>query len=66
LLRKNLRDLEARLMLATLLRHSGRVDEAKRQLDTLARFEGAGKWELEIQRERDLLSNTKQQKAMAA
>jgi hypothetical protein len=66
LLRKNLRDLEARLMLATLLRHAGRDDEAKRQLDTLARFEGADKWELEIQREKVFLDNAKKQKAMAA
>jgi Flp pilus assembly protein TadD len=56
LLRQNIRDLEARLMLATLLRHAGRGDEARRQLETLARFEGAGKWELEIQAERQLLT----------
>ena len=56
LLRRNVRDLDARLMLATLLRHTGRLDEATRQLDTLARFEGAGKWELEIEQERELLA----------
>ena len=58
LLRKNARDLDARLMLATLLRHAGRFDEASRQLDTLIRFEGAEKWELEIRRERELLAKT--------
>jgi len=56
LLRRNARDLEARLMLATLLRHTGRCDEAVAQLDLLGRLEGAGKWELEIQRERELMT----------
>ena len=56
LLRKNARDLDARLMLATLLRHTGRLEEAARQLDLLDRSEGAGKWELEIRRERGLLA----------
>jgi len=54
LLRGNARDLESRLMLATLLRHTGRRDEAVAQLDLLDRFEGSQKWELEIRRERDL------------
>ena len=55
LLRRNARDLEARLMLATLLRHADRRDEAARQLDLLGRLEGAGKWELEIEDERERL-----------
>ena len=66
LLRRNLRDVDARLMLATLLRHTGRLDEAAGQLDTLARFEGAGKWELEMRRERELLREAKTHKATAA
>jgi hypothetical protein len=66
LLRKNLRDLDARLMLATLLRHTGRFDEAKRQLDTLARFEGAGKWQWEIERERELLKQARTPEVTAA
>ena len=36
LLDKDARDLDARLMLATLLRHTGRFDEASKQLDQLA------------------------------
>jgi hypothetical protein len=56
LLRTNVRDIEGRLMLATLLRHTGRHDEAKTQLDVLERFEGAEKWQVEIGRERDLLA----------
>jgi tetratricopeptide (TPR) repeat protein len=66
LLRRNIRDLDARLMLATLLRHAGRHDEATHQLDTLARFEGAEKWELEIGQERQLLAKAKTAKAAAA
>jgi hypothetical protein len=66
LLRRNVRDLEARLMLATLLRRVKRFDEAKQHLDTLAKFEGAGKWELEIQEERDLLAEAKTEVASAA
>jgi hypothetical protein len=66
LLRRNVRDMDARLMLATLLRRARRLDEATRQLDTLVRFEGAEKWELEIQEERDLLAEAKTQQASAA
>jgi hypothetical protein len=66
LLRHNLRDLEARLMLATLFRHAGRFDEALRQIETLARFDGANRWELEMQRERELLAEAKMRKATAA
>ncbi len=56
LLRKNRRDVEARLMLATLLRHTRRWDEAARQLDVLVRLEDAQKWELEIRHEAELLA----------
>jgi hypothetical protein len=52
---KDVRDLEARLLLATLLRHTGRFDEASKQLDQLSCFEGAEKWELEIKSERERL-----------
>ncbi len=52
-LRRDIRDLDARLMLATLLRHTARFDEAAQQLDELSRCDGAEKWELEIRRERE-------------
>jgi hypothetical protein len=55
LLRSDPRDFDARLMLATLLRHTGRFDEAVEQLDVLGRAEGCGKWDMEIGRERELL-----------
>ena len=66
LLRRNVRDLEARLMLATLLRRTGRRDEAARQLDLLGRLEGAGKWELEIEDERERLAEAETSQTTAA
>jgi hypothetical protein len=55
MLGRNQRDLDARLMLATLYRHNRRYEEAGKQLDTLVRFEGAEKWKLEIESERMLI-----------
>jgi hypothetical protein len=49
------RDADARLMLASLLRHTRRPLEARRQLDEVARLEKAEKWRFEIDRERQLL-----------
>jgi len=56
LLKRNPRDLDARLMLATLLRHAGRIEEALGHLETMERFEGVQKWNWEIRRERELLA----------
>jgi hypothetical protein len=55
LLREDPRDVDAGLMLATLLRRTGRLGEARRQLDRIERWDGWEKWELEIRRERELL-----------
>ncbi len=55
-LRGNRRDVEARLLLATLLRHTGRPVEAARQLDVLARLDEACKWDWEIRHEMELLA----------
>ena len=63
LLQGNPRDIDARLMIATLLRHTGRLDEAARQLDQLQRLEDARKWELEISREREWLAEARAQAA---
>jgi hypothetical protein len=52
LLRRNPRDVEAGLMLATLYRHTGRTTEAVEQLDRLERIEEAARWALEIAMER--------------
>jgi thioredoxin-like negative regulator of GroEL len=56
LLREDARDVDARLMLATLWRHTGRFDEAAAELEQLTCLDGAEKWEWEIQRERELLT----------
>jgi hypothetical protein len=55
LLRHDARDIEARLMLATLWRHQGRREEALRQLERLERMEAAEKWRGEIAAERQQL-----------
>lgn len=52
LLHQDARDVDARLMLATLWRHQGRREEALRQLDRLERLEAADKWRVEIAAER--------------
>jgi len=59
LLRQNPRDVEARLMIATLFRHTRRWEEALRQLDQLERLEASQAWALEIQRERALIEQAK-------
>ena len=62
LLRADARDLDARLMLATLMRHTGRLEEAAGQLDLLVRLEGAGKWEFEINQERERLAEAAEER----
>ena len=52
LLQRHPRDVEARLLLATLLRHARRYPEALDQLDRLERLNDAAKWTLEIETER--------------
>lgn len=44
-------DVDARLMLATLQRHTSRLEEASRQLKALSRLPASQKWYLEISRE---------------
>lgn len=48
----NERDAEARLLLATLLRHTKRYDEAESQIRQLSRLETAARWHIEITSER--------------
>ena len=52
------RDVEARLLLATLLRRTRRCSEAREQLSRLERIESASSWCVEIAREKQLLSQT--------
>lgn len=61
LLRENPRDVEARLMIATLFRHTRRWEEALRQLDQLERLEASRAWALEIHRERERIRQAKAQ-----
>jgi hypothetical protein len=56
-------DAEARLLLATLQRRTRRWEEARQQLRLLERMEGAARWVLEIQRERQLLEQVETEQA---
>jgi hypothetical protein len=51
------RDVEARLMLATLLRRTKRPDLALEQLHEMERFDESVHWEFEIRRERELIGD---------
>ncbi|MDR3198442.1 MAG: hypothetical protein LBU34_11295 [Planctomycetaceae bacterium] len=55
-IRKNPRDIEMLLLLATLYRHTQRYKEALEILDRLNLFEDAGHWFLEVETERRLIA----------
>ncbi len=55
ILKANPEDVEARLLMATLLRHTNRCDEARRELQRLTGVPGSGAWQWEIERELALL-----------
>lgn len=59
MLRNSPQDPEARLLLATLLRHTGRLDEASRQLRELGKLEAANRLAMEISRERRALAEAR-------
>jgi thioredoxin-like negative regulator of GroEL len=63
ILSANQHDLDARLMLATLYRHTRRNDEAKQQLRHLQRFDGADHWQLEVAREHQHLTRFEEESA---
>jgi hypothetical protein len=50
------RDVEARLLLVTLLRHTRRLDQARDQLSAMQRFDEAHEWEFEADREQQLIN----------
>jgi hypothetical protein len=58
-LRRDPHDLESRLLLIGLLRHTKRFDEATRQLNLFVRLEGAGRWAVEAHREGELLAEAR-------
>ena len=49
------RDMESRLLLATLFRHSRRLEQAGEQLSEMNRFDESLEWDFEIDRERQLI-----------
>ncbi len=55
LLRRDPGDVEARLMWATMCRHTQRFEEARRRLDDLSLRERAEAWSIEIENERRLI-----------
>ena len=57
ILRRFPRDAEARLLLATMFRHTDRPEEAIHRLDELTRLETCEEWRVEITRERKLLAD---------
>ncbi len=57
----NPRDVDAGLMLATVWRRAGRLDESAAQLDRLGRLDESSKWELEIQKERELIERARRE-----
>lgn len=61
LLERHPRDAEARLLLATLFRHTGRWDEALAQLQVLEKLDGAVKWQMEMRQERELLAELRRE-----
>jgi len=52
------RDIESRLMLATLYRHTRQFDAAISQLDHIEKYDPSVVWKNEIERERELLRLT--------
>jgi hypothetical protein len=61
LLERQPRDVEARLLLTTLYRHTGRFDEAEAQLRVLEKLDGAVKWQMEIRQERALVADAREE-----
>jgi hypothetical protein len=61
LLRRVSGDVQARLLLATLLRRTKRWPEAREQLETLSRLEAAANWEFEIADELERLAEAEEQ-----
>lgn len=63
LLARDPRDVDARLLLASLYRRTRRYDEAHRVLARLERLDGGEKWSDEIRRERALLATAQERLA---
>ena len=59
ILKRNPRDPEALLMLATLFRHTGRFEESRKILQKLQNYDEARKWFVEIENELNKMSHMK-------
>lgn len=57
------RDVEARLLLVTMFRHTRRLDQARSQLSEMQRYDEALEWEFEADRERQLIELIEQHEA---
>lgn len=66
LLGLNPRDVDARLYLATIHRHQGRLHQAARQLDCLEQDPESDRWLFQIQEEREKLSELETELAGAS
>jgi hypothetical protein len=66
MLRRNDRDVDAQLLLATASRHTVRYNEAQRRLEQLATLDAAGKWAWEIRDEFERLQSARQAVSTAA
>lgn len=53
-------DVEARLLLVSLLRRTSRKDEARSELDALTKFDGAARWQWEMADERRRLEQAEE------
>ncbi len=60
-LESHARDVEARLLLAAVLRRTGRLEKAAEQLNRLGRFDAAAAWEFEIHRERQFIEHQRRE-----
>lgn len=54
-LEKNPRDVQSRLFLATLFRHTRRIKQAHEQLAEIQKFDESVHWDFEVQREKQLI-----------
>ena len=61
LLKRNARDVDALVMLATLYRHTQRFDEARRTLAALEKLDGADFWRVEIDFEKEAIKEDERQ-----
>ncbi len=62
LIRRNAKDVDARLLMVSLLRRTDRLDEATEMLDRLALTDGAKKWEFELDQQRRFLAEAIREK----